>query len=87
MGKTGMGPVGFGTEKGGELPVSVVFTLTVPPHWRHLPKKEIRRRLNGNREQLLDHLAETVDHYFKKPVDYKELMRNLASTIDASDQG
>jgi hypothetical protein len=88
-GKTGTGPVGFGTEKGGELPVGVVFVLNVPAHWRRLPKKEIRRRLANpeNVKMLLDNMAATIDEFFKKPVNYNELIRNLAGTVDASGEG
>lgn len=88
-GKTGQGPAGFGTEKGGEMPVGVVFTMRIPPHWRQLSKKEIRRKLANpaNLDVMLDAMADTIDHFFKKPVNYRELVRNLAGIIDASDQG
>lgn len=66
-----------------EMPVGVMIMVQVPPSFRGLSKKEIRRKLShpGNVEAMLDEFADTIVKYFNKPVDYRELITNLASQL------
>lgn len=70
-----------------EMPEAVLVIVHVPKTFRGLSKKDVRRKLNHpvNVDSMLDSIADSIVTFFNKPVDYKEVITNLAANIPASD--
>lgn len=72
-----------------EMPVAVLVMVHVPPTFRGLSKKEVRRKMSHpvNVESMLDNIADSVVSYFNKPIDYREVITLLASQIPSQQDG
>lgn len=72
-----------------EMPSAVLVIVHVPPTFRGLSKKEVRRKLSHpmNAEGMLDQIADSIVTYFNKPIDYKQVIATLAANIPAEQDG
>ena len=66
-----------------EMPEAVIVMVHIPPSFRGLGIKEVRRKLSNpaNVDLMLDHIAQSIVQYFNKPVDYKDLVTKLSAFI------
>lgn len=68
-----------------EMPTAILVIVHVPPTFRGISKKEVRRKLShpANVESMLDSIADSVVTYFNKPIDYKQVITTLAAQLPA----